>query len=97
MGLYVAFPAIFHLLVKHRRYWLALGLGIVCFIAGILIAEYDWMDWKHLAFVYRIPDFLMGCMVTVAIKDGYNEKVAIRYVFVSSIIGIGVRLYYSML
>lgn len=92
VGLYVAFPAIFHLVVKPRRYWMTLGLGIVRFIAGILIAEYDWMDWKHLAFVYRIPDFLMGCMVAVAIKDGYNEKVAIRYVFVSSIIGIGVLL-----
>ena len=92
VGLYVIFPLIFHWVVKPRRYWLALGIGILCFIAGILIAENNWMDWKHMAFVYRIPDFLMGCMVAVAIKDGYNEKVAIRYVIISAVIGVGIFL-----
>lgn len=92
VGLYVIFPVIFHVVVKPRRYWLALDVGIVCFVAGILIAEYDWMDWKHMAFVYRIPDFLMGCMVSVTINDGYNEKVAIRYVIISMLLGIAVFL-----
>lgn len=92
VGLYVIFPVIFHVVVKPRKYWLALGVGIVCFVAGILIAEYDWMDWKHMAFVYRIPDFLMGCMVGVAIKDGYNEKVVIRYVIICMLFGIAVFL-----
>lgn len=92
VGLYVIFPAIFHLIVKPRRYWLALGVGIVGFVAGILIAEYDMMDWKHMAFVYRIPDFLMGCMAAVAIKDGYNEKVVIRFVIISMLMGVAVFL-----
>lgn len=92
VGLYVIFPAIFHLVVKPRRYWLALGVGIVCFMAGILIAEYDWMDWKHMAFVYRIPDFLMGCMIAVAIKDGYNEMVVMRYIIISTLLGVVVLI-----
>ncbi len=92
VGLYVIFPAIFHLIVKPRRYWLALGVGIGCFVTGILIAEYEWMDWKHMAFVYRIPDFLMGCMAAVAIKDGYNEKVVIRFLIISMLIGVAVFL-----
>ena len=92
VGLYVIFPAIFHLIVKPRRYWFALSVGLVCFVAGILVAEYNMMDWKHLAFLYRIPDFLMGCMVAVAIKDGYNEKVVIRFVIISMLVGIAVFL-----
>lgn len=92
VGLYVIFPTIFHLIVKPRRYWLALAVGILCFVAGIFIAEYDLMDWKHMAFVYRIPDFLMGCIVAVAIKDGYNEKVVIRYVIISMMGGVAIFL-----
>lgn len=92
VGLYIIFPLIFHYIVKPRRYWLALGIGIVCFIVGILSAEYDWMDWKHMAFVYRIPDFLMGCMVAVAIKDGCKENIVVRYVLFSALLGIVIYL-----
>ena len=92
VGLYAVFPLIFHCIVKPRRYWLALGIGIICFVAGIIIDVYGLMDWKHMAFVYRIPDFLMGCMVAVAIKDGYNEKVIIRYITISTLLGVTVFL-----
>lgn len=74
VGLYVVFPLLFKTVVEPRRYWLALVIGVTCFVAGIIIAERNLMDWKHLAFVYRIPDFLIGCMAAVAIKDGYDKK-----------------------
>lgn len=90
VGMYVIFPLLFHLVVKPRRYWLALGIGVVFFVAGILIAELNLMDWKHMVFVYRIPDFLLGCMAAVAIKDGYNEEVVVRYVIISSLLGIAI-------
>lgn len=92
VGLYLIFPLIFHLVVKPRRYRLALGIGVACFMMGIFIAEYNWADWKHLAFVYRVPDFLLGCMAAVAIKDGYNEQVAIQYLLISSVLGMCVFL-----
>ena len=92
VGLYAVFPLIFHRIVKPRRYWLALGIGIICFVAGVIIDVYILMDWKHMAFVYRIPDFLMGCMIAVAIKDGYTEKVVIRYIIISTLLGVTVFL-----
>lgn len=92
VGLYVIFPLIFHCIVKPRRFRLALGIGIICFVAGVVIDVYGLMDWKHMAFVYRIPDFLMGIMGAVAIKDGYKEKVVIRYILISSLLGVTIFL-----
>ena len=88
VGLYVIYPLFYFTVVKPRRYRSALIIGILFFIAGVVVAEYDIGDWKHQVFVYRIPDFVMGCMVAVTIKDGYKEnKWTIRYILTSFIIG----------
>ena len=88
VGFYVIFPLIFKLVVEPRRYWLGLGIGIGAFVAGVVVAYINIMDWKHLAMVYRIPDFLLGCMVAVAIKDGYDKKVVRRYITMSALVGV---------
>ena len=84
----MVFPLIYRWIVKPRRYWIALVIGIICFAFGIVISYNEWLDWKHLAFIYRIPDFMLGCMAAVAIKDGYNRRVVGRYVALSALIGV---------
>lgn len=88
VGLYAFFPIIFHLVVKPRRYWSALMIGIMFFFAALFFSKYEMLDWYHLCFVYRIPDFLLGCMAAVAIKDGYNESIVIKVVFLLVICGM---------
>lgn len=88
VGIYVVFPLIFKWVVEPRKYWLALGMGLAFFVAGVIISYMDALDWKHLAMVYRIPDFLLGCMAAVAIKDGCDKKVVGRYIAVSALVGV---------
>ena len=92
VGLYVIFPAIFTLIVKPRRYMAALTICIVCVVASVVISENSMMDWKHLALVYRIPDFFMGIMAGMAIKDGYGQKTSLRFVVASCALGLVVFL-----
>ena len=88
VGLYVIFPLIYRCIVKPRKYRVALAIGIICFSVGIFVSYLGWLNWKHLAFIYRIPDFLLGCMAAVAIKDGYDKIIVGRYVAASALIGV---------
>lgn len=91
VGLYMIFPLIFKTIVEPKRYWTALSIGFLCLAASILIANNElteWDYWEHLAFVYRIPDFLTGCMAATAINHGYDKRVVLRFVLISGTLGI---------
>lgn len=60
--------------------------GSTILIANNELTEWDY--WEHLAFVYRIPDFLTGCMAATAINHGYDKRVVLRFVLIFGTLGI---------
>lgn len=88
VGLYVIYPFYFKWIVRPCRYYWIICIGIFSFITAIFVSNNEWLDWKHLAFIYRIPDFLLGSMVAVGIKNGYDKRLVVRYLMFSTILGV---------
>jgi len=87
VGLYVVFPLLYHTIVKPRRYKAALAVSLFFLVVSVLMSIYPILDWKHFALLYRIPDFIMGAMCAVAIKDGYDRKVVTGIILISTCLG----------
>lgn len=90
VGVYAVFPLIYLGVIRPRRLRLLLVGGFFVFLVSIFVAAFDtkYVDWKHFAMIYRIPDFFMGCVIAVAIKDGYKEKNVRTYVLISTIMAV---------
>lgn len=88
VGLYFIFPLLYHYVVKPARYRIALVIGILFLLASIVLHYIPLLDWKHYALLYRVPDFIMGCMMGVAIKSGYDPSIVKRFVSSSTTIGM---------
>lgn len=86
-GLYTIFPLLYFYVVKPLRYQLALVIGAFFLIASILLVNSTLLDWKHYALLYRVPDFIIGCMIGAAIKNGYKKMCVKMFVIVSIALG----------
>ena len=61
---------------------------ILIFVASIVLNYLPLLDWKHYALLYRIPDFVMGSMMGIAIKKDYQPATVKRFVLISTLAGI---------
>lgn len=87
VGLYVAYPLLYFYVVKPQKYKLALFASLAFFILSVILCFVPVVGWKHFALLYRLPDFIMGSMMGIAIKSGYRPEYVKRLVVSSAIIG----------
>ncbi len=95
VGIYAIYPLIFREIIKPRKYWQALVLSLLFLGMSLVIALFNIhsVDWKHLAFLYRVPEFILGCVIATLIRDGYKSPdLVIKFVFTSVLSGIAVIL-----
>ena len=88
VGLYCIYPILYFNIVKPGRYKQALTLCILTLVVSIVLNYFPLLDWKHYALLYRIPDFVMGSMMGIAIIRGYQPVYVKRFVSISSLAGI---------
>lgn len=88
VGLYVVFPVLYYYVVKPERYGIALAIGIMFLLVSIVLNYIPLLDWKHYALVYRVPDFVLGSMIGIALKKGYQPVYANRFMWLSALTGI---------
>lgn len=88
VGLYAVYPLLYFHVVKPERYKLALAIGIVFLAASVALNYIPLLDWKHYALVYRVPDFILGSMIGIALKKGYQPMHVKRFMGISALTGI---------
>lgn len=88
VGLYTVYPLLYFHVVKPERYKLAMAIGIVFLAASVVLNYIPLLDWKHYALVYRVPDFILGSMMGIALKKGYKPVYVKRFMWISALTGI---------
>lgn len=97
VGLYVIFPALYFGVIKPRRFKIAFILCGIIMLLSLIISPFNILDWKHFALLYRIPAFILGAVIAMCIKYGYDtHKVKIMILF-SSVLGIAIALLSKMI
>lgn len=88
VGLYTIFSLFYFKVVKPEKYRVALSLGVFFLITSVILNYFPILDWKHYALFYRVPNFIMGCMIGIAIRKGYQPLYVKRYVLLSALLGV---------
>lgn len=86
---YATYPLFYHFFIKLRKIRQALFLSLLFFVLSVIMAfffEYK-IDWQHFAMLYRVPDFILGCIIGIVCSENVKKKFVKLYIIISIIIG----------